>query len=96
MSETDKISNILKKKNIKDKYGLKRVRIFGSYSRWEQKTESDIDLLVEYNKPLDIVLFFALKEELEEILWKKVDVINNKFLKKKFKNYIEKDLITVL
>jgi len=96
MSETDKISDILKRKNIKKKYGLKRMRIFGSYSRWEQKKWSDIDLFVEYNKPLDIVLYFALKKELEDILWEKVDLINNKFLKKKFKNYIQEDLITVL
>ncbi len=96
MLERKKISDILKQKKIKEKYNIKRVRLFWSYSRWEATKNSDIDLLIDYEKPIDIVLFFKLKKELKKILWVEVDVINNKFMKNEFKKYIKKDLITVL
>ena len=95
MSEIEKISLIFKNKKIKEKYWLEKVRIFGSYARWLNTKESDIDFLVDYKKPLDIILYFSLKKELENLFWKKVDIINNKFLKNKFRDYIKDDLIII-
>ena len=95
MSEIENISEILKNKKIKEKYWLEKIRIFGSYAKWLNNKKSDIDFLVDYRKPLDIVWFFSLKNELEKLFWRKIDIINNKFLKNKFRNSIKDDLITI-
>jgi len=46
----DEIKEILKKheKELKEKYGVKEIGIFGSYLRGEAKEESDLDILVEF------------------------------------------------
>ena len=46
----DRIKEILKKheKELKEKYGIKEIGIFGSYLRGETKKESDLDILVEF------------------------------------------------
>ncbi len=95
MSDIDEISSIIKNNKIKEKYWLKNIRIFGSYAKWLNTKKSDIDFLVDYKKPLDIILYFSLKKELEKLFWKKIDIINNKFLQDKFKNYIKNDLINI-
>ena len=95
MSEIEKISEIFKKENIKERYWLDRVRVFGSYAKWLNTKKSDIDFLVDYKTPIDLEGFFSLKNELEELFWRKIDIINNKFLKNKFKDYIKKDLINI-
>lgn len=61
---------------ILKRHSVKRASIFGSFARGEAKTNSDVDLLIEYkakNKSLfDLV---DLKSELEETLGRKVDIV---------------------
>ena len=65
-----KIVNILKKNKVK------RAGIFGSYARGDQKKNSDIDILVEINNPnMSLLGFIGLKLKLEEIIGKKVDLV---------------------
>jgi len=46
----DEIKEILKKheKELKEKFGVEEIGVFGSYVRGEQKKDSDIDILVEF------------------------------------------------
>ena len=55
----DEIKKILKKheKELKEKYGIKEIGIFGSYLRGEAKEESDLDILVEFKPDAKISLF---------------------------------------
>jgi len=62
-----KIKSILKKK------GIVRAGIFGSYARGEQKKNSDIDVLIEFNDSL--LKLVILEREIGEILGKKVDLL---------------------
>jgi uncharacterized protein len=59
---------------ILNKNNVKRAGIFGSYSRGEQRKNSDIDILIEPPKGLGFG-FFRISIELEEKLGKKVDLI---------------------
>jgi len=62
-----KIIKVLKKN------GIARAGIFGSYARGEQKKNSDIDILVEFNGSLlDLV---GMERELKKLLKKKVDLL---------------------
>ena len=81
----------IKLKNLKpilsDKYSVVRIGYFGSYSRNEQTEESDIDILVEFGKPIGWD-FFELQEMLENELKIKVDLVSNKALKEQLKEAI--------
>lgn len=70
------------KEEVRKKYGVVITGIFGSYSRGEQKESSDIDILVELEKPIDLK-FFELWDELEELLGEKVDLLTVNAVKQK-------------
>ncbi len=83
-----------KEKN-KQKYHIVKLGLFGSFIRNEMNQESDIDIVVELEKPkmFDLV---GIKQDLEEVFHRSVDVVRmrknmNKFLKSR----IEKEVIFV-
>ena len=76
---------------LQNKYNVKRIGVFGSYARDEQGEESDIDLLVEFNKPVGLK-FVSLKMFLEEALNKKVDLVTKNALRKEMKEDILKEV----
>lgn len=57
------------------KYGVKRASIFGSVVRGELREDSDIDILVEIDRDISLLDFVALKIELEDVLGRKVDLV---------------------
>lgn len=60
----------------KEKYGVKRIGLFGSYSREEQKESSDIDVIVEFNDTdLTFDNYMDLKFNLEDHFQKPVDLV---------------------
>jgi predicted nucleotidyltransferase len=60
---------------IAARHGARDVRIFGSTSTGESQDESDIDLLVNTTEQTSPWFPVGLKEELEELLGKKVDIV---------------------
>ena len=68
-------------------YFVNKIGYFGSYSRSEQKKESDIDILVSFTKPLGWE-FFDLQDLLEKELKLKVDLVSEKALKKQLRQNI--------
>ncbi len=70
-----KIVKILKK------HGIMKAGIFGSYARGENKKGSDIDILIEVPKKIDLYDFVGIKLELEDALGKKVDLVNYKLIR---------------
>jgi predicted nucleotidyltransferase len=79
------------KNRLIDKYGLSQLAIFGSYARSQQRENSDVDILVDFNKPIGLE-FIDLAEELEQILSCKVDLVSKKGIKEKYFKSIEKEL----
>lgn len=71
-------------------YGLLKLGVFGSVARNEAREDSDIDIVVETQVP-DLLRMANLREDLEELLHSKVDLIRyrrhmNSFLKKRIDN----------
>ncbi|MDQ1339406.1 MAG: uncharacterized protein QG567_558 [Campylobacterota bacterium] len=90
------ILNYLKEHYLefKNKYDVEKIGLFGSYARDEAKEGSDIDIFVKMKPSLfDMV---AIKEQIENDLHKKVDIIReHKNIKPFFLKMIQKDLIYV-
>lgn len=78
------------------KYGVTRVSIFGSVARGKDGPESDVDLLIKTDRlPFGIWGFVGLKQDLEQVLGRKVDVISEDALNPKLAKKIQKDLIQI-
>ncbi len=69
------------KGELEREYGVKEVGIFGSFVRGEQMGTSDLDILVELEKPIGFVRFLKLEKRLSDLLGVKVDLVTNKALK---------------
>ena len=71
----------LAKPYLEKTYGVKRMGFFGSYVKGKQKIGSDIDLLVQFNKPVSFFEFIELEGYLTKKLGVKVDLVTDKALK---------------
>ncbi|MBK9478915.1 MAG: nucleotidyltransferase family protein [Bacteroidetes bacterium] len=79
------------KLRLTEKYGLSFMAIFGSYGRGQQTESSDIDILVDFQKPIGVE-FIDLANELERILKAKVDLVSKNGIKPQYFKEIEQDL----
>jgi predicted nucleotidyltransferase len=73
-------------------FSPKKIGIFGSFARNENNENSDIDVLYEFNSTIRIFSLIALKEELEQKLNRKVDLVSEKYLNPKLKSKILNEL----
>ena len=79
------------KYSLTSKYGVKNLAIFGSVSRGDDTSDSDVDILVEFEKPIGIQ-FVDLAIELEKILKKRVDLVSRNAIKPKYFSQIKSEL----
>lgn len=75
---------------LKDKYAVKSLAIFGSYARGEQQETSDVDLLVDFDRPIGGFAFIELADQLEELLGMRVDLLTPRMMK--HNPYLEKKI----
>lgn len=75
-------------KNVSAKYGAHNVRVFGSVARREAGPESDIDLLVSFDKGVSLLTHAALMLELQKLLGCKVDVASDRGLRPRVKTRV--------
>lgn len=80
-----------RKAELARRFHVKDLAIFGSYSRNEQKADSDIDLLVEFDAPVGVE-FIDLANYLEDLLQARVDLVSRNGIKPKYFRTIESDL----
>ena len=93
MKNINEIKTLLQKNkaDLMMKYNLRSIALFGSITRNEATNKSDIDILVEFDKPIGLD-FVLLADELEEILGFKVDLVTTNALKPNMFEYIKQDL----
>ena len=60
---------------IAQKHGARNVRVFGSVAKGEARARSDVDLLVEMEPGRSLLDMIAIKQDLEDLLGRKVDVV---------------------
>lgn len=79
----DRLKKILRghREEMSRDYGVAAIGIFGSYVRGEATAESDIDILVEFDKPIGFFRFLELEEKLSGWLGAPVDLVTKAALK---------------
>lgn len=94
MKTFDEIRTILaqKKDNIYRDYGVRILGIFGSYSRGNQSITSDVDLLIEIDKPIGLK-FYELWEYLENLLECRVDLVRANLVREELKDSIFEGMV---
>ncbi|MCZ7398762.1 MAG: nucleotidyltransferase family protein [Candidatus Methanoperedens sp.] len=97
MKTLDEIKNILSqhKEEIKQKYEVREIGIFGSYVRGEEREASDIDILVELGKAIGLLKFIEIEEYLSDLLGVKVDLVMKGALKPRIGERILKEVVYV-
>ncbi len=96
MKAVNKIKSQLKrmKPQLASKYGVNEIGLFGSITRDDFSTDSDVDIVVDFDRPVGIE-FIDLANELEALLRRKVDLVSKKGIKPKYFKEVQKDLIYV-
>ena len=80
------------KMTLKKNFNVKKIGVFGSYAKGKESKKSDVDILVEFSEPIGWE-FFDLKEFLETILNKKVDLVTVNAIKPQLKEKILNEII---
>jgi predicted nucleotidyltransferase len=81
------------KEELNRKYGVSEIGIFGSYVKNVQSEISDIDILVEFEKAIDLLTFVNLKNYLSDLLGTNVDLVMKKALKPGISQRILKEVM---
>ncbi len=99
MKTLDEIRQILKERKsfLLRKYGVSGIGIFGSYSRGEERPESDLDILVELERPVRLGLLglIELEHYLSDLFGTKVDIALRKNLRRRIGRRIMREVIPV-
>lgn len=80
---------------LRSRFGVRQLRLFGSTARDEAREDSDVDLLVDFEGPATFDGYFALLNYLETRMGCVVDLVTEKGLKERVRPYVEKDAIHV-
>ena len=85
------------KEELRQKYNVNTIGVFGSYVRGEQKNQSDIDVLVEFEESSNLSLldFIRLENYLSDVLGIKVDLVEKHTLKPRIGKHVLEEVVQV-
>jgi predicted nucleotidyltransferase len=92
--ERDQILALLKshRRQLK-KYGIHSLSIFGSVARDQVRKNSDVDILVDFEKPVGLFEYARLKMYLEDVLGREVDLVTPEALREELREDILREAI---
>lgn len=77
------------------KFGVVGLGLFGSAARDELRADSDVDVLVEFAERSRYDTYFGLKDRLEALIGRPVDLVTTAGLKPRARTSVERDLVRV-
>ncbi|AKB78731.1 nucleotidyltransferase [Methanosarcina horonobensis HB-1 = JCM 15518] len=80
---------------LKKKYPIKYMGVFGSYVRGEQSPSSDLDILVEFNGSITLLGYARLENELSDELGVKVDLVSKTALKPRIGRRVLSEVVEI-
>jgi predicted nucleotidyltransferase len=81
--------------DLSNQFGVQTLTLFGSVARNEATSSSDVDLLVEFNRPVGLFGLFALQNHLEDLFGCPVDLGTPESLKPRLKERVLREAIRV-
>jgi predicted nucleotidyltransferase len=95
MKRLEEIKSILQqhKEELRAKYKVKEIGVFGSYVRGQQKKQSDIDILVEFEVVPGLLKFIELEDYLSELLGVKVDLVRKSSIREELRDTILHEVV---
>jgi len=75
--------------------GATKVAVFGSYVRNEETPESDIDVMIDFERPIGLFEFVRIERELEELIGVKIDLVMDGGINPLVEKYVMKDLMVL-
>jgi predicted nucleotidyltransferase len=97
MLSLEKILEILRGQipMLAERYSVEKLEVFGSYVRFEQDKDSDLDILVTFKEAPSLLTFIAIENYLSDLLGIKVDLVMKDSLKPKIGQRILREAIPV-
>ena len=78
--------------SILGKYGVRKIGLFGSYARGEERSDSDLDVLVEFAERKSLLTLVRIERELSEHIGVKVDLLTEQAISPYLVERIKADL----
>jgi predicted nucleotidyltransferase len=80
---------------LRERFGVTRLALFGSVARDSASDSSDIDILVGFDGPATSKRFFGVQFFLEDLMGCSIDLVTDKALRPELRPYVERSLIDV-
>ncbi len=77
-------------------HGVARLAVFGSCARGEERRDSDVDILVDFENPVSIFEFLEVKDYLETLLGQPVDLVMRGALKPQLRDRILAEAVSAI
>ena len=96
MITKEEILNMLAKDKpeLQRRFKVRKMALFGSYARGEQRADSDVDILVEVDPSIGLE-FVTLAQRIEQLLGVNVDLVSSRAVTAQAMEFIEPELIYV-
>lgn len=76
-------------------FGVARLSLFGSFARDKGREDGDVDLLVEFDRPIGLFEFVRLRRHLSEVVGCPVDLVTPAALRPAFRNQVLREAVLV-
>jgi predicted nucleotidyltransferase len=80
---------------LRERFGVRHLRLFGSVARDTARADSDVDVLVDFDGPATADRYFGVQFYLEDLLGRRVDLVTVNALRERLRPYVERDAITI-
>ena len=97
MMNRDEILFLLRvhKATLAQRFGVTDLAIFGSIARDQAENDSDIDILIRFDKPTTSKCYFGTQFYLEDLLGRPVDLVTDDALRAELRPYVEREAVRV-
>ncbi|MDE0633185.1 MAG: nucleotidyltransferase family protein [Caldilineaceae bacterium] len=93
----DEVLTLLRahKATLSQRFGVTELALFGSFARDQNAGESDVDILVRFDRPATSDTYFGTQFYIEDLLGLQVDLVTDKALRVELRPYVEREAVRV-
>lgn len=97
MKSLEEVKQLLSehKEELRRRFRVSEMGVFGSFVRGEERHGSDVDILVDFEEPIGIFTFLELEEYLGEVLASHVDLVSRKALKPHIGKHVLEEVVPI-